>query len=170
MRACRRVLAMMLCALRVWCARTQVLDRRSKKKKGGKTAAVGNDSRVHSIGLSDSGEALELNHLRRAFCENAHEAKVLEARVNRIMGLLALLFFEDIPMMVLNLMVVSEFTTNPVAGRSSTPILLSMTIGNMMASGGGVFVRGGCRFVAVAGFVLDNSTATAATGGRMCPF
>jgi len=50
------------------------------------------------------------------------------------MGLLALLFFEDIPMLVLNLMVVSEFTTNPVAGRSSTPILLSMTIGNMMVA------------------------------------
>ena len=115
---------------------TQVAARQAKMAQSGAQGNLAADaSRIHSIGLSDSGEALALNQLKRKFCECAHEAKVMEARVNRIMGLLALLFFEDIPMMVLNLMVVSEFTSNPVAGRSSTPVLLSMTIGNLMASG-----------------------------------
>ena len=116
---------------------TQVAARQAKMAQSGAQDNQAADlSRIHSIGLSDSGEALALNQLKWKFCECAREAKVMEARVNRIMGLLALLFFEDIPMMVLNLMVVSEFTSNPVAGRSSTPVLLSMTIGNLMASDG----------------------------------
>ena len=134
------MLKLLLCALWVGgVVCTQVAARQAKMAQGGaqdSQATGGHASRVHSIGLSDSGETLALNQLMRKFCECAHEAKVMEARVNRIMGLLALLFFEDIPMMVLNLMVVSEFTSNPVAGRSSTPVLLSMTIGNLMASGG----------------------------------
>ena len=124
-------------ALRLVCVVcAQVTDRHKKAQTGAQVnQAAAGEKRIHSVGLGDSGEALAMNQMARKFCECAHEAKVMEARVNRIMGLIALLFFEDLPMMVLNLLIVSEFTINPVPGRSPTPVLLSMTIGNLMASG-----------------------------------
>ena len=85
--------------------------------------------RKHSVALDQhTGESLNKNQLMLKFVMSAHNCKIKIARINRLMGLLALLILEDLPMMILNIMIINADTGN----NSKTALLISMTISALM--------------------------------------
>lgn len=68
--------------------------------------------------------------LKRTFVMTAHNTRKTLAHIKRLVGLAALLIFEDIPMMVMNILIVNQDTTN----QSKVALLLSMTIGTLMVA------------------------------------
>ena len=118
----------------------QVLGRHKKQKKSGMVVDIPEDdnNRTHSVGLGDTGKKMGPTEMRIRFVELAHQSNVMAARINRVTGLVALLLLEDLPMLILNLVIVSDYMSqlddNTTSRASPTSLLLSMTIGNMMAS------------------------------------
>ena len=87
--------------------------------------------RVHSVAIdAETGKAFTKLQLILKFVNKAREVNITASRISRTMGLIALLVFEDFPMMVLNIMIVEEYRGDT----SRLPILLSMTIGTLMVA------------------------------------
>ena len=87
--------------------------------------------RVHSVAIDqDTGKAFTKAQLVRKFVNKARDVNITGSRINRTFGLIALLVCEDLPMMILNIMIIDEYRGE----NSRVPILLSMTIGTMMVA------------------------------------
>jgi len=105
---------------------------KTRQKKLGKASRRRKkvEGRTLSVGLDKNGNVMSLRNLKGLFIERSHTAMITEARINRIMGLMALLVFEDFPMMIMNILIVNEYRGEA----SRVPILLSMTVGNLMVA------------------------------------
>jgi len=62
------------------------------------------------------------------FVTVSHDCKMAQARTQRLMGLLALLVCEDLPMLILNIMIVSADTSD----QPKTALLISLTLSSSL--------------------------------------